>query len=91
MMAIEYASKNIRVICICPGGMIPTAITEPFIPVAEEARKAAPRHQPIGRMGIPEEVAQSALYLASDDASFITGATSVVDGGEIAGMRMPRR
>ena len=89
-MATEYARQNIRVNCLCPGGMIPTAMTEPLIPPGEEDRQAAARAQPLRRIGKPEDVAQAALYLVSDDSSYVTGATLVIDGGEISGMRVPQ-
>jgi NAD(P)-dependent dehydrogenase (short-subunit alcohol dehydrogenase family) len=85
-MALEYADKNIRINCICPGGIITplsgigTAPTDPAL--------MPPFHQPqaMRRFGSPEEVAKVALYLASDDSSFVTGTSAVVDGGWTAGI-----
>jgi NAD(P)-dependent dehydrogenase (short-subunit alcohol dehydrogenase family) len=85
-MALEYADKNIRVNCICPGGIVTplsgigTAPTDPAL--------MPPFHQPqaMRRFGSPEEVAKVALYLASDDSSFVTGTSAVVDGGWTAGI-----
>lgn len=77
-MALEYASGNIRVNCICPG-LINTPI---LLGLGEEAiRKLSTKGQPLGRLGEPEEIAQAALYLASDESSFITGTILAVDGG----------
>jgi NAD(P)-dependent dehydrogenase (short-subunit alcohol dehydrogenase family) len=79
-MALENAAKRIRINCICPG-----AIRTPMFgrltldKVATE--KAFCDGHPIGRCGTPEEIAYPALYLASDESSFITGTALVVDGG----------
>jgi NAD(P)-dependent dehydrogenase (short-subunit alcohol dehydrogenase family) len=82
-VAIEYVEQGIRVNCLCPG-----TVDSPWVgrllggsddPVA--ARQALVARQPIGRLGTPEEIAAAALYLASDDASFITGTGLVIDGG----------
>ena len=76
-MALEYASSNIRVNCIC-GGWIDTPMNEEL---GENIVKWTLRETPLGRWGKPEEVAQAALYLASDESSFVTGTALVVDGG----------
>ena len=82
-VAIEYVEQGIRVNCLCPG-----TVDSPWVgrllagaddPVA--ARQALVARQPLGRLGTPEEVAAAALYLASDDAAFITGTGLVIDGG----------
>jgi len=82
-IAVEYARHNIRANCISPGGVL-TPPTLAFINavdgVAERMRKA----HPLGRLGQPEEIANVVLFLASDEASFITGACYVVDGGSMA-------
>jgi len=75
-MAMDYAAKNIRVNCICPGS-VETRLT-PSTP-------AVIKNIPMGRIGQPEDVAKIALLFASDQASFVTGATLVVDGGGTAG------
>lgn len=84
-VAIEVAKDHIRVNCICPGG-INTPLISTRIPggegVAEQLLAAI---QPIPRSGTPEDIAAMALYLASDEASFVTGAAMVVDGGFTAG------
>jgi NAD(P)-dependent dehydrogenase (short-subunit alcohol dehydrogenase family) len=81
-LAVEFGPKNIRVNVICPG-----AIDTPMIaPVVDPIRKSGKPFMtsPIRRLGTPEDIAYCALYLASDESSFVTGATFVVDGGFIA-------
>lgn len=86
-MALDYAKHQVRVNCICPG-----RVETPFVsarlseyPDPEKARKQMTETQPIGRMGRPEEIAWAAVYLASDEASFVTGAEFNIDGGWNAG------
>jgi len=81
--ALEYATQNIRVNCICPG-VIWSPMVERMTGGSEEVKKQFIEKEPVGRMGKPEEIAQAALFLASDDASFITGIPLPVDGGFIA-------
>jgi len=76
--ALEYAAQNIRVNCICPG-TIHTAMSEQWIPLLQTHFLLQ------GRVGRPEEIARAALYLASDDSSYVTGHALVVDGGWIPG------
>lgn len=85
-MALEYGGKNIRVNCICPG-VISTAMAE-FPPDMDEKTKGKimRSQSPMGRMGLPKEIAQAALYLASDDSSYCTGVILMVDGGRTAGI-----
>lgn len=78
-MAIDTAPNNIRVNCICPGP-IATRLTRP--------RKAIINRVPMGRIGKPDEIATVALFLASEDSSFITGEDIFVDGGMTAGMNL---
>jgi len=78
--ALEYARYNIRVNCICPGG-IETEMAKRIRRSAEPDPKAVRRISVLGRMGAPEEIANMALFLASSDSSFATGAPFVVDGG----------
>jgi NAD(P)-dependent dehydrogenase (short-subunit alcohol dehydrogenase family) len=81
-MAASYGRDRIRVNAICPG-TIRTRLTADFIERAE--RDAAEgRGIPLGRVGEPEDIAQCALFLASDEASWISGAAIVVDGGALA-------
>jgi len=81
--AIEYAKENIRVNVICPG-VIATPMVDRAIGGSEEARKAFTATEPVGRFGTAEEVANVALFLASDESSFCTGAPFIVDGGFVA-------
>ncbi|GAB4538821.1 MAG: SDR family NAD(P)-dependent oxidoreductase [Anaerolineae bacterium] len=86
-MAIDHGGQNIRVNCICPGdtdtGMLREEARQLGIPDTEFLAEAAAR--PLNRIGTPEDIAQAALYLASDAASFVTGTVLVVDGGGLAG------
>jgi NAD(P)-dependent dehydrogenase (short-subunit alcohol dehydrogenase family) len=81
-MASTYASERIRVNAICPG-TIRTRLTADIVP-AVERELAAGRGIPLGRVGEPEDIARCALFLASDEASWITGIEIVVDGGAAA-------
>lgn len=82
-VALEYATQGIRVNCICPG-VIDTPMVERFTQGNAAAHQAMAGMQPVGRMGRPEEIADTVLYLCSDAASFITGAVIPVDGGYVA-------
>lgn len=81
MVALEYASKNIRVNCICPG-IISTPMAQRVM--GERPEEQAVRLEPIGRLGKAQDIANAALFLASDESSFATGAPFVIDGGYIA-------
>jgi NAD(P)-dependent dehydrogenase (short-subunit alcohol dehydrogenase family) len=90
--AIEYAEHGIRANAICPGGVLTPllwanpALPEPLSPaLVEEQLK---RVQPIPRAGLPRDIAHAALWLASDDSSFVTGTTVIVDGGWTASARL---
>jgi NAD(P)-dependent dehydrogenase (short-subunit alcohol dehydrogenase family) len=85
-MAIDHGRQGIRVNCICPGD-----VDTPMLP--EDARMrglkwedylAGCNDRPLGRIGTADEIAKAALFLASDDSSFITGSALVVDGGGTA-------
>jgi NAD(P)-dependent dehydrogenase (short-subunit alcohol dehydrogenase family) len=85
-MAIDHGRQGIRVNCICPGD-----VDTPMLPADAKLRKiewkdylAEASNRPLGRIGTPEEIARAALFLASDDSSFMTGAVLVVDGGGTA-------
>jgi len=80
-MAVELAQHRITVNAIAPA-QIDTRLTQSL---PEEARTRRLARIPLGRFGEPEEVARVALFLASDDASFVTGHTLAVDGGYLAG------
>jgi 3-oxoacyl-[acyl-carrier protein] reductase len=77
--ATNFGRQGIRVNCINPG-WIKTAMTEP-LQQAPQLVQYMNEHSALGRMGLPEEVANVALFLASDESSFVTGASIVVDGG----------
>lgn len=78
VMAADYGKHNIRVNCICPG-----AINTPMISEVLDVPEIAKNYEtgPLGRVGEPEEIAGAALFLASDDASYVTGVVLPVDGG----------
>ena len=82
-IAEDYVSKNIRCNAICPGTVDTPSLQERMKAQGnyEEARRMFISRQPMGRLGTAEEIANLALYLASDEASFTTGAIHVVDGG----------
>lgn len=82
-MAMDYGKYNIRVNCVCPG-WIETPFTKDFFAVPGNREKAGKLHV-LGRIGQPQEVACAVLFLASDDASFVTGSSLMVDGGLTAG------
>ena len=79
--ALEYAQQGIRVNCVCPG-VIQTPMTERAL--RDPARQAQITARPMGRVGTPEEVAETVMWLCSDAASFVTGHTMTVDGGYVA-------
>jgi NAD(P)-dependent dehydrogenase (short-subunit alcohol dehydrogenase family) len=82
-MALDHAADGVRVNCICPG-----RVQTPFVaarlkeyPDPERAYREMCATQSLGRMGTPEEIAAAAVYLASDEASFVTGSALMIDGG----------
>lgn len=87
-MAIDHGHEGIRVNCICPG-YIDAGLAEGYFqsqPDPAQARADAGKLHALWRIGKPEEVARVAVFLASDDASFVTGSAYVVDGGFGSGM-----
>ncbi len=86
-MAIDHSRQGIRINCICPGDvdtpMLQSDAAQRGMSREEYLKGAAAR--PMGRIGMPDEIAKAVLFLASDDASFMTGSTLVVDGGGTAG------
>ena len=87
-MAIDYGHLGIRVNCLCPG-LIDTPLTAPLqLGALKPIREAVESWHVLNRAGRPEEVAACALFLASDEASFVTGHSLVVDGGWMAGRRV---
>lgn len=81
-IAVEYPRYKIRCNCVCPG-TVRSPFLQPYLE-DERAREVLNATQPLGRIGEPEDVASAILYLASDEASWITGAILVVDGGTTA-------
>jgi NAD(P)-dependent dehydrogenase (short-subunit alcohol dehydrogenase family) len=87
-IAVDYVKRGIRCNCICPA-RVHTPFVDGYLaknyPGRErEMLQVLSEYQPIGRMGLPEDVAPLALYLCSDEASFITGAAYPIDGGVTA-------
>jgi NAD(P)-dependent dehydrogenase (short-subunit alcohol dehydrogenase family) len=86
-MAVDHGPQKIRVNCVCPGdtdtGMLRHEAQQ--LGEREDGFLAASARRPLGRIGKSEEIAQAALYLASDASSFVTGTALVVDGGGLAG------
>lgn len=79
-VALEYAKDGIRAIAICPGA-IDTPMHRALLPPDEAGKKAIEALYPLNRFGTPEEVANAALFLASDEAAYVTGITFPIDGG----------
>ena len=87
-MALDGASLGIRANCICPG-FVNTPMFAGFLaeqPDPESAAARAARRTPLGRIGTPCDIANGFVYLASDDAAWITGTALVIDGGLTAGL-----
>ena len=81
-LAVEWARYNVRVNAICPG-WIETDLTKPYMQ-DQKVIDAGLRQIPLRRFGKPEDIGPLAVYLASDEASFVTGQAYVIDGGQIA-------
>jgi len=79
--ALDYASSNIRINAICPG-IIDTEMMDRFTGGTAEERDRVIAQEPIGRMGRPDEIAATVVWLCSNAASFVTGHAMVVDGGQ---------
>jgi NAD(P)-dependent dehydrogenase (short-subunit alcohol dehydrogenase family) len=86
-IATEFARKGIRANALCPGP-VETPLTRTIL-ANEEKRKRRLTHIPPGRFAQPQEIAQAALFLASDESSFVNGATFTVDGGITAAYITP--
>ena len=81
--AIEYAQSGIRVNAVCPGYILTPLVEQGILSDPGQEEKIIGRH-PMGRLGKPEEIAESVVWLCSDAASFVTGHTMTVDGGYVA-------
>jgi NAD(P)-dependent dehydrogenase (short-subunit alcohol dehydrogenase family) len=79
-MGVEFASRGVRVNALCPGPVNTPLLRELFATDPEKADKRLV-HIPMGRFGEVREIANAALFLASDESSFITATTFLVDGG----------
>jgi 3-oxoacyl-[acyl-carrier protein] reductase len=85
-MSLDLAPFGIRVNVVGPGAIH----TEEYDPEGEEAKRRRGQTVPLGRVGYPEDIAGAVAFLASDDASYITGQTLYVDGGMLAQLRSPQ-
>jgi NAD(P)-dependent dehydrogenase (short-subunit alcohol dehydrogenase family) len=79
--ALDYGRQNVRVNAIAPGPIV----NEQMARLPKEARDQIAQYVPLGRLGEPNQVADSAAWLCSDEASFISGAVLSIDGGRLAG------
>ena len=80
VIALENADSNIRANTLSPGGVATDRLAQQFGDLESAEREWGPTH-PLGRLGQPEEIARAALFLASDQSSFMTGSDLLVDGG----------
>ena len=90
-LAIDYGRRGIRANCICPGFIRTPMLESVFAEGMEDFLERVTQAHQLGRLGRPEEIASAALFLASDEASFVTGHALVVDGGFTAGRSMGAR
>ena len=90
-IGVDYARQNIRANCICPGGVITPMMYESMAmnyqpeQYEEEIRKSG-QNYPVGRLGEADEIAKVAVFLCTDESTFMTGSTVVVDGGYMAAL-----
>jgi NAD(P)-dependent dehydrogenase (short-subunit alcohol dehydrogenase family) len=89
-MALDHGKENIRINAVCPGDTIVDRWIEKEYykgsgPVTREEALKDGEVFPLGRVGMPEEIAKAVLFLASDDSSYMTGSILLVDGGNTAG------
>jgi len=83
--AIEYAATGIRINAICPG-IIDTPMIARYTLDTQEGRARMIAQEPVGRMGRPEEIASTVLWLSSEESAFMTGHALVMDGGQTSGI-----
>jgi len=83
-LASRYAAEGIRVNCVCPGNVETNILKRATVEEAAEFWRQAARLEPMRRNAQPEEIANAILFLASDEASFVTGCPLLVDGGYLA-------
>lgn len=83
-LAMAYASQNVRCNVICPGGVDTPMMAHVFHNPNPKFREMSEKGHPLGRLGTPEDIAQMALYLASDESSWVTGSVFTIDGGYAA-------
>jgi NAD(P)-dependent dehydrogenase (short-subunit alcohol dehydrogenase family) len=85
-MAIDHGPQGIRVNCVCPGDTDTPLLRSEAQQLGEDESSfmAAAADRPLARVGTPDDTARAILYLVSDDASWVTGTTLVVDGGGLA-------
>jgi NAD(P)-dependent dehydrogenase (short-subunit alcohol dehydrogenase family) len=86
-IAVMYARQGIRANALCPGPVLTPMLAKFLDEDAKRARRLV--HVPMGRFGEPEEIARAALFLASDDSSFMTGQSLLIDGGITAAYTTP--
>ena len=83
--ALEYAKEGVRINAVCPG-CIDTPMMDRFTGGTDEGRQRVMAQEPVGRLGTPQEIAETVLWLCSDVAGFAIGHAVVVDGGQTAGL-----
>ena len=85
-MAVDFAPDGVRVNAVCPGAIRTGMLSDGMESVGDrqEALRSLERAIPLGRVGEPEQVAQAVLFLASQNANYVTGATLIVDGGTLS-------
>ncbi len=87
-LALDGAREGVRANCVCPG-FVETPMLERFLEAQADptaARAAATGLHPLGRLGAPRDIADAFVYLASDEARWVTGTALVVDGGLTSGI-----
>jgi NAD(P)-dependent dehydrogenase (short-subunit alcohol dehydrogenase family) len=83
-IAMAYAAQKVRCNVICPGGVDTPMMAHVFHNPNPKFREMSEKGHPLGRLGTPEDIAQMALYLASDESSWVTGSVFTIDGGYAA-------